>query len=79
MRPSGKVRADSLSGLLARVALDGSQAKANASRHKAMSYGRMKADEPTLKEEVRKLLAQAKAADDEDARYGKDKSGDELP
>jgi transposase len=65
---------------LGRVALDGSKVKANASKHKAMSYGRMKEDERALKDEVRKLLAQAKAADDqEDARYGKDKSGDELP
>ena len=65
---------------LGRVALDGSKVKANASKHKAMSYGRMKQDERALKEEVRKLLAQAKAADeDEDRRYGKDKSGDELP
>jgi transposase len=65
---------------LGRVALDGSKVKANASKHKAMSYGRMKEDERALKEEVRKLLAQANAADDqEDARYGKDKSGDELP
>jgi hypothetical protein len=40
----------------------------------------LKEDERTLREEVRKLLAQAKAADDEeDARYGKNKSGDELP
>ena len=63
-----------------RVALDGTKVKANASKHKAMSYGRMKDDERSLREEVRKLLAQAKAADDEeDARYGKDKSGDELP
>jgi transposase len=65
---------------LGRVALDGSKVKANASKHKAMSYGRMKQEEQALKEEVRKLLAQAKAADEEeDKRYGKDKSGDELP
>jgi transposase len=65
---------------LGRVALDGTKVKANASKHKAMSYGRMKEDERSLREEVRKLLAQAKAADEEeDARYGKDKSGDELP
>jgi transposase len=62
------------------VALDGTKVKANASKHKAMSYGRMKEEERSLREEVRKLLAQAKAADeDEDARYGKDKRGDELP
>ena len=65
---------------LGRVALDGSKVKANASKHKAMSYGRMKQEERALKEEVRKLLAQANAADEEeDRRYGKDKSGDELP
>ena len=65
---------------LGRVALDGSKLKANASKHKAMSYGRMKQEERALKKEVRKLLDQAAAADDEeDARYGKDKSGDELP
>ena len=65
---------------LGRVALDGTKVKANASKHKAMSYKRMKEDERALRKEVQKLLAQAKAADEEeDARYGKDKSGDELP
>jgi transposase len=65
---------------LGRVALDGSKVKANASKHKAMSYGRMKKEERALKEEVRNLLARAKAADEEeDRRYGKDKTGDELP
>jgi len=65
---------------LGRVALDGSKIKANASKHKAMSYKRMKEDQRNLRSEVRKLLEQAAAADDEeDARYGKDKSGDELP
>jgi len=65
---------------LGRVALDGSKVKANASKHKAMSYGRMKQEERALKKEVQRLLAQAEAADhEEDARYGKDKSGDELP
>jgi transposase len=65
---------------LGRVALDGSKIKANASKHKAMSYKRMKEEERNLRAEVRQLLNQAKAADDEeDTRYGKDKSGDELP
>jgi transposase len=65
---------------LGRVALDGSKIKANASKHKAMSYKRMKEEEQNLRAEVRQLLKQAKAADDEeDARYGKNKSGDELP
>jgi transposase len=65
---------------LGRVMLDGSKVKANASKHKAMSYGRMQEDEKRLKEEVRQLLAQAEATDaEEDARYGADRRGDELP
>jgi Transposase DDE domain len=65
---------------LGRVALEGSKVKANASKHKAMSYGRMKETEKRLKEEVRKLIKQAEAADkDEDSRYGRDRRGDELP
>src|ERR1700745_4207903 len=44
---------------LGRVVLDGSKVKANASKHKAMSYGRMQEDEKRLKEEVKKLLQQA--------------------
>ena len=65
---------------LGRVALDGSKIKANASKHKAMSYKRMKEEARNLRAEVQRLLKQAKAADDEeDARYGKDKHGDELP
>ena len=51
------------------IALDGTKVKANASRHKAMSYDRMKAEEARLKEEIAKLLADAEAADDaEDLR-----------
>jgi transposase len=62
------------------VVLDGSKVKANASKHKAMSYGRMQEDEKRLKEEVKRLLEQAKATDaEEDARYGPDRRGDELP
>jgi transposase len=65
---------------LGRVALDGSKVKGNASKHKAMSYGRMKETEKRLREEVRKLLNQAEAADqEEDSRYGRDRRGDELP
>ena len=65
---------------LGRVALDGSKVKANASKHNAMSYKRMKEDEKNLRDEVKRLLTQAKASDDEeDSRYGKDKVGDELP
>jgi transposase len=62
------------------IALDGTKLKANASRHKAMSYDRMKAEEARLKEEIAKLLADAQAADDaEDLRHGPDRHGDELP
>src|SRR5436190_889400 len=65
---------------LGRVALDGSKFKANARKHKAMSYGRMDETEKRLREEVRKLLGQAEAADkEEDQRYGGDRRGDELP
>ena len=65
---------------LGHVALDGSKVKANASKHKAMSYQRMKEKAAQLAAEVAELLRQAQAADDEeDRRYGKDKRGDELP
>jgi len=57
------------------VALDGTKVKANASKHKAMSYGWMKREE-----EVKRLLKKAEVVDEgEDRRYGKDKRGDELP
>ncbi len=64
---------------LGRVSLDGTKVEANASKHKAMSYGRMKERQQQLREEVKELLAQAEAADqEEDQRYG-NKRGDELP
>jgi transposase len=71
-----------LAGLarLGTIALDGTKVKANASRHKAMSYDRMKAEEIRLKEEIAKLLAEAEAADKaEDIAHGPDRQGDELP
>jgi transposase len=65
---------------LGRVWLDGTKIKANASKHKAMSYGRMKEKQQQLKEEVKHLLAQAEAADaEEEERHGRDRRGDELP
>ncbi len=65
---------------LGRVALDGSKMKANASKHKAMSYERMKEQEKHLRQQVREMLARAEAVDaEEDALYGKDKLGDEWP
>ena len=70
------------SGLLkvGRLALDGTKIKANASRHKAMSYDRMLAEEKRLQGEIDELLKQAQAADDaEDAEHGLDNRGDELP
>jgi transposase len=63
-----------------RVAIDGSKVKANASKHKAMSYDRMRDKQQQLRDEVTHLLAQAEAADAaEDAEYGADRRGDELP
>ena len=65
---------------LGHVALDGTKVRANASKHKAMSYGRMKEKEGQLSAEVAELLRRAgEVDDDEDRRYGKDKRGDELP
>jgi len=62
------------------VAIDGTKIKANASKHKAMSYERMNETEQRLREEVEQLLRSAAAADEaEDAPYGKGKVGDELP
>jgi transposase len=64
---------------LGHVALDGTKIKANASKHKAMSYERMKKREAELKAEVDRWLAAAEAADAaEDTLYGS-KRGDELP
>jgi transposase len=65
---------------LGHVALDGTKVLANASKHKAMSYGRMTEAERKLEQEVAALLAQAAQVDAaEDAQYGKGKRGDELP
>ena len=65
---------------LGHVALDGTKIKANASKHKAMSYERMNKEEAKLKAEVEALLKQAQDIDNlEDEEYGKDKRGDELP
>src|SRR5690349_461528 len=62
------------------VALDGTKVKADASRHKAMSYERMQEGEERLKDEVARLLAEAEATDAaEDAAHGPDRRGDELP
>ena len=65
---------------LGRVAIDGSKLKANASKHKAMSYRRIEEEQQRLRDEVRRLLGRAEAADaEEDVAYGGDRRGDELP
>ena len=65
---------------LGQVAVDGTKIKANASKHKAMSYRRMQEADAALTAEVVELLRRAEAADhDEDARDGPDQRGDELP
>jgi transposase len=64
---------------LGRVALDGTKIKANASKHKAMSYARMPEREAALAAKVAAILAEAEAVDAaEDAEFG-DARGDELP
>jgi transposase len=65
---------------LGRVAIDGTKIKANASKHKAMSYGRLRDKEAVLEREVAALLRQAAAADrEEDQRFGVARRGDEWP
>lgn len=65
---------------LGHVAIDGTKIKANASKHKAMSYKRMNETEARLKQEIDGLLAGAEKIDAaEDAQLGKDRQGDELP
>jgi hypothetical protein len=65
---------------LGALAVDGSKVHANASKHKAMSYGRMREEETRLREQIAALTAQAEASDTaEDAAHGPDVRGDELP
>lgn len=65
---------------LGHVALDGTKVQANASKHKAMSYARMLKSEAQLEAEIAQLLARAEQVDqEEDAQYGADRRGDELP
>src|SRR6202047_2195303 len=65
---------------LGRVVFGGSKVKAKARKDKAMSSGRMQEEEKRKKEAVKRLLAEAEATDaEEDARYGRDRRGDELP
>jgi len=76
------LRLCSRSGLktLGHIALDGSKVPANASKHKAMSYGRMKEEEKRLSAEIEALLCRAEEVDGhEDKKFGADMRGDELP
>ena len=67
-------------GKAGHVALDSTKVRANASRHKAMSYGRMKEAEGQLAAEAAELLRCAgEVEEEEDRRYGRDTRGDELP
>ncbi|HUF49282.1 MAG TPA: IS1182 family transposase [Longimicrobiales bacterium] len=65
---------------LGHVAIDGTKVRANASKHKAMSYDRMLEDEKRLRQQIRDMLAESDAIDaEEDAKHGADRHGDELP
>ena len=64
---------------LGHVSLDGSKFKANSSKHKAMSYGRLKEKEQELCEEIEALTRQADAQDEEEDRAYQERTGYELP
>jgi hypothetical protein len=60
--------------------LDGTKVRANASKHKAMSYARMEKSVVELEAEVKRLIEEAEATDEvEDGQYGKGRRGDKLP
>lgn len=65
---------------LGHLSLDGSKYQANASKHKAMSYGRIREVEPKLEVEIKGLLRKAEEVDRaEDEEHGVKRRGDELP
>src|SRR5260370_34026842 len=65
---------------LGRMVVDRCKVKTKVNKIKELSNGRMKEEEKRLKEEVKRLLEQAEATDaEEDTRYGRDQTGDELP
>ena len=65
---------------LGHIALDGTKIKANTSKHKAMSYGRMKVEEERLEKEIEELMQQAEEVDtEEDEAFGKDSNGYNFP
>jgi transposase len=65
---------------LGHVSLDGTKVRANASKHKAMSYGRMLAKERALEDEIRSWFERAEREDEEeDEEFGPDDDGFSLP
>jgi transposase len=65
---------------LGHIALDGTKLKANTSKHKAMSYGRMREEEKRLEREIEELMKQAEEVDrEEDRVFGEDNNGYNLP
>ena len=64
---------------LGHVSLDGSKFKANTSKHRAMSYGRLKAKEKELTEEIEDLIAKAAKCDEEEDEEYQDNTGYEIP
>ena len=65
---------------LGHASLDGTKVQANASRHKAMSYGRMREAEKKVAPEVAMWFARAEACDaTEDREHGAERRGDEMP
>ncbi|SJM94866.1 transposase (fragment) [Crenothrix polyspora] len=64
---------------LGHISLDGSKFKASSSKHKAMSYKRLKEKEQQLTDEIEALVAQAKRCDKEEDQAYQDKTGYEVP
>jgi transposase len=64
---------------LGHVSLDGSKFKANTSKHKAMTYARLKAKEKELTEQIEALIAKASKCDEEEDEEYQDKTGYEIP
>ena len=63
-----------------KLSIDGTKVRANASKRKALSYGRMQAEERRLAGEIAALVAAARDTDaEEDVRLGAQVRGDELP
>ena len=64
---------------LGHISLDGSKFQANSSKHKAMSYGRLKEKEQALSQEIDDLIEKASRCDDEEDQAYKDQTGYEIP